>query len=319
VQPNVVSVSLESGRNLGGSVEFERCGPGPGSCEAFAVEDDGTHALVGLAPGTHTFRADLPGGTRLDQITCTGATPVVDLDEATAGVTVGSGTVVSCSFHLAVATVTIAVDGEPEGTRADVGFLGCRTAPSSCAAFVLDDDERLPGGDPDTRARTYRLQQVAAGDYAVTLDELPAGLQLDGIDCVGDGATVDLEARTVSLSLAEVHTVHCTFAVGGASIVTRLLGTGADVTFQGCGPVPTECVDFVLDDDGSEHPYPHRQAEAGIPAGTYTVAVPALPTGVTLTSVNCNGGGTVVDLASRRVTVTMTTQRVWCGFQVAEG
>ncbi len=317
VVANTLDVSVYSEAAFSGRTDFERCGPDPGACESFSVQDEGSHSLTELAPGTHSVTIDVPAGTYLEAVDQCPNGSVIDLPGGRVSIQLTSTTYASCQFRLAVSSVTISLEAKPKGTRADVGFEGCRVG-DACATFVLDDDDdlRTPSGD-DTHLAQHVSRRLGAGTYTVTLTELPPGLELDAIDCSGDGATVDLGARRVTLALAEIHEVSCNFRVGGSSVAGVLEGPDEPVGFRACGPTPAMCVDYLVDDDGPSLAYDDRRGEAGLAPGEYSFTLTDLPPQATLDSIVCTGDGTTVDLGARRATIDLTTQRVWCTFNVS--
>lgn len=110
-------------------------------------------------------------------------------------------------------------------------------------------------------------------------------------------------------------------AAGGAQapasitiVQDSIADSGQDFTYTGC--LGSGCGHFVLDDDGDgdgDSTLPSTVYAAGLAPGTYTVT--QSPTsGWTLTGLACDTGETV-DLAQRRVTITLTVgEAVTCTF-----
>lgn len=307
------------------AVELERCGPAPDDCEQRRFDTDTSTPTVregfwtALGPGTHTLTlTDLPAGWTLTQVACPeGSAPVAtDLGARRVTVTLGLYQQALCRFTVAPVSGEVIVDNE-WGLRRDVGFSHCRPAPAGCSTFSLDDDaESLPAIDPATLPDRAAVDLSQPGIHTITATGVPPGMVVSAIECTGTGATVDLANRRATLVVdGSGDQFSCTFELAGASLGVVMVGTAADVTFVGCGPNPTACSYYVLDDDNTE-PHRNRRGEAGLSAGTYVVRLEDLPPSHTLAAIDCTGVGTTVDLPNRRVTIALDAQDVVCTFVV---
>ncbi len=192
-------------------------------------------------------------------------------------------------------------------TGQDFGFTGC-AAPNACGPFALDHDD-----DP-ALSSSVSGASLPAGAYTVTGASVP-GWTVTAISC-DSGGTVDLPARKVTIQLGAEDDITCTFSVRTRSITIvqdTVPDLAQDFSFTGC--LGAGCATFALDDDANPA-LPRSVTGEGLAAGTYTITQASVGAGWPLDSLSCDGPATV-DLANRRVTITLSTlQSVTCTFSV---
>jgi len=174
--------------------------------------------------------------------------------------------------------------------------------------FFLDGD-----GDSET------FSNLAAGTYTVTQstfntgpDSGPnpsSGWDSTAISC-NTGESVNLATRTVTITLAELVNVTCTFTNTQRPSITivqdSIVNTGQDFSFSGTlGP-------FSLDDDGTDAPLSSSKTFLDVTPGSHTVAE-ALPSGYQNSSISCTGGSPVVTGTSVTFTIA-SAQNITCTF-----
>ncbi len=228
---------------------------------------------------------------------------------ATAGAVVNAGVgspnrLLSSSIVIAPPAITIIERSDPP-TGQDITFTGC--GPHGCGDVVLDDD----GGVDAARAPVFTTAGLDPGTYTVTARAVP-GWDLTALSC-DTGETVDVNARRVTIGLSPDEHVTCTFTHTSTGITIRQDTSpddGRDFSFTGC--LGAGCGSFALDDD-RDAALNREVTATGLAPGTYTVTQRAVP-GWDLTGLTCDTGE-VVDLTTRRATITLTAgEHVTCTF-----
>ena len=189
-------------------------------------------------------------------------------------------------------SITIIENAVPNAPD-DFSFTGCQG--TGCGPFVLDDDP--DSAVPDTVSAT-----LAAGMYTITQAPGPGHWVLDDIFC-DTGEDVDVENRTVTITLGATEAVTCTFLNRSPSI--RIIEDAEpdapqDFSFTGCQGAG--CAPFVLDDD-TDPALSNTVTGSGLAPGTYTITQ-APTANWSLRDLSCTAGE-VVDLGNRRVTITL--------------
>lgn len=203
--------------------------------------------------------------------------------------------------------IGVTLNAVPDSGR-DIAFTGCLVG-AGCSPFSLDDDD-----DP-TLPRTVSTEALTPGTYTVTADTTPAGSTL-AISC-SSGASVDLGARRVTVTLDGNEAVNCTFTITEVSLRIRHTTTPTEnaQAFDYTGCLGSGCAAFTLDGT-SAAPHPN-QAIAAVAPGTYTITQ-APVAGWTVAGITCTGAtASTVDLPNRRVTVAVgSVDSVSCVFDV---
>ena len=278
------------------------------SCSVFALDDDADPALPntvsasGLAVGTYTI-SQAPGANHwvLDDIFCdTGEN--VDVENRTVTITLGAAEDVTCTFLNRSPSIRIVEDALPDAPQ-DFSFTGCQGA--GCGPFVLDDD-----ADP-ALSNSLTASGLAPGTYTITQSET-AGWPLEFLSC-NTGETVNLENRTVTLTLGATEFTRCTFTnrSNGIKIVQNTdPDDSTDFGYTGC--LGSSCGHFDLDDD-DDPALPNSTSAAALAPGVYTITQDAVP-GYELLDLTCDNNAEV-NLVDRRVTIFLDgTQVTNCTF-----
>jgi alpha-tubulin suppressor-like RCC1 family protein len=190
-------------------------------------------------------------------------------------------------------SITIVEDAVPNAAQ-DFSFTGCQG--TSCSPFALDDD-----ADP-ALPNTVNASGLTAGTYTITQAPGVNHWVLDDIFC-DTGENVDVENRTVTITLGAAEDVTCTFLNRSPSIKIiedALPDAPQDFSFTGCQGAG--CGQFVLDDDG-DPVLSNSVTASGLAPGTYTITQ-APTANWSLDSLSCTTGE-VVDLVNRQVTITL--------------
>ncbi len=205
--------------------------------------------------------------------------------------------------------ITIVEDGAPSEGH-DFSFTGCRTETTACGAFSLDDDDGTDGA----LASTHVAGGLAPGSYTITQAAAPAW-DLTALSCT-TGERVELANRRVTIDLAAGEHAICTFTNSSTAItVVEDASPDAPQDFAFTGCLGSGCSTFTLDDD-EDGARPSRVFGTGLAPGTYTITQAAVP-GWDLTALSCDTGESV-DLAHRRVTITLTAgERTTCTFRTS--
>ena len=200
-------------------------------------------------------------------------------------------------------SITIVEDAVPNAAQ-DFTFTGCQGA--SCSPFAVDDD-----ADP-ALPNTVNASGLTAGTYTITQAPGVNHWVLDDIFC-DTGENVDVENRTVTITLGAAEDVTCTFLNRSPSIrITEdaLPDAPQDFSFTGCQGAG--CGSFVLDDD-LDPALSNSVTAFGLAPGTYTITQ-APTANWSLDALSCNTGENV-DLANRRVTIALgADEYVTCTF-----
>ena len=209
-------------------------------------------------------------------------------------------------FLTARPAITIVENGAPSDGR-DFSFTGCRTGTTACGTFLLDDDDDSNAA----LASTHVSGGLSAGSYTIT--QAPAaGWDLSALSC-NTGESVDRANRRVVIDLAAGEHAICTFTNASTSISIVENATPdapQDFAFTGC--LGSGCGQFTLDDD-EDAAHPNRVFGTGLAPGTYTITQAAVASW-SLGTLSCDTGETV-DLANRRVTITLTAgEHTTCTF-----
>ena len=194
-------------------------------------------------------------------------------------------------------SITIVQDSIAESAQ-DFTYTGCLG--SGCGTFTLDDDRGAAGEDGTVSSRITG-PGLSPGTYTIS-QSATAGWVLTDIAC-DTGEVIDLASRRVTITLLAGEAVTCTFTDRSPSITIvedADPDAAQDFVFSGCAGVG--CGSFALDDD-ADPALANGVSGSALSAGTYTVT--QSPTANwSLTDLTCTPGETV-DLAERRVTVTL--------------
>ncbi len=158
-------------------------------------------------------------------------------------------------------SITIVENAVPDAAQ-DFPFSGCQGA--SCGLFALDDD-----ADP-ALPNTVSASGLTAGTYTITQAPGVNHWVLDDIFC-DTGENVDVDNRTVTITLGATEDVTCTFLNRSPSIkITEdaLPDAPQDFSFTGCQGAG--CGPFVLDDD-ADPALSNSVTASGLAPGTYTI------------------------------------------------
>jgi hypothetical protein len=283
---------------VGGDGSFAFTSSNTGAIANFSLTTAGGSAsttLASVTAGTYTITQGVLVGWDVTAITCTGGTPVTNVANRTATITVAGGDSIACTF-------TNARRGTISITKTAVGSDGTFAFTSSNAA--------IPGFSLATAAGTASrsFSDLATGTYVIT-ESAAAGWTLTGLACTGGTVSLNQTARTASITLAAGQAIACTFTntrqMGSITLAARTIGGDGTVSFAS----PIAELNTSLTTSGGTA----QKVVSKIP-GTYTITQTAV-TGGRFQSVACTGGTTAVDPSAMKATITLATNdNVTCTF-----
>jgi hypothetical protein len=243
--------------------------------------------VMRLRAGTYSLIEEPAAGFRIRSFTCTGAdsysfTPTTRL----LSVTVSARASVACISVSEPDTSSITLTTPAIG--GDTTFAFTSTVAGSTAFDIVSS-----GG-----TGTVKLDNVANGTYTITESAL-AGWTLTALACTGGTTSVDLAARTASITVAAGNTIICTFTnTKHATISITQAAINGNATF-GFTSSNTGLAAFNLTTSGGTA----TLANASVLPGSYVITQVALA-GWSLTALTCDNG--VVNLAARTATLTVS-------------
>ena len=278
--------------------DFSFTGCQRASCSPFALDDDTDPALPntvsasGLTAGVYTI-AQGPGVSHwvLDDIFCdTGED--VDIENRTVTISLGEGDEVVCTFTNRSPSIRIIEEAIPDAPQ-DFAFIGCQGG--GCGSFLLDDD-----ADP-ALSNSVTASGLAPGTYTIGQAET-AGWALADLSC-NTGETIDLDHRTVTVTVGTSEFARCTFTNRSNGIrIVQNTEPDDPIDFGYTSCLDSTCAHFDLDDD-DEPTLANSVSGAGLTPGVYTVTQDEVP-GYELFDLTCDRYSEV-DLVERRFTVFM--------------
>lgn len=202
-----------------------------GDLGTFTLDDDADGTLPNSTvftrvAGTYEVTEDAVALWELTGIEC-GADvgSSTNVSTRTATIDLDSGENITCTFtneQDTTATITIVKQTVPDGAGQEFDFEGEGFGEGS----ALENEFVLGDGDSETDT------EVDPGEgYSVT-ETVPGGWTLTGIECEGEGASVDLANETVDFDVAAGDDVTCTFTnTKHASLTINKYALGGDGTF----------------------------------------------------------------------------------------
>ena len=213
VEPDTGEINITKQADVGDSdFDFTFDPPRDAAPVGFILNSGDIEPFEELLAGEYLITELAEAGFDLDDIDCNdGADIDVDLDAGTVTITLAEGEVVGCTFFnvaessppLAEINITKLAD-DADGVEFDFTF----TPDGKLAVPFL-----LPAG------QTEDFEDLGAGTYTVA-EVAEAGFELVDLDC-NDEATfdIDLDAGTVTITLAAGEVVDCTFVNEAEAVV----------------------------------------------------------------------------------------------------
>ena len=168
---------------------------------SFLLDDGQTQTFSDVKAGVYTVTEDDPSASsyELSGLTCTDNNSTVDIPARTATIRLEPGETVICTFtNLVPDSIVIHKETVP-GTGSGFNFTDNIAGPNH--SFILD------GGQSEA------FHNVTPGTYTITEEDPSTGFYLADIVCGGSfkSQDIDLNQRTVTLTMDPGQTAHCTF------------------------------------------------------------------------------------------------------------
>ena len=279
--------------------------------DSFTLDDAGSRLFDGLEPGSYFLNeTDLPAGWDLSNINCTGANSVnVDVAAGTAGIGLGAGQTVQCTFtntargSLTIEKVTFGGDEEFGFTSAtlDGGTLENPTE------FTLDS----------AGINTITFDNLVSSlTWDVAEDQPPTDWTLLNASCNVNPQQWEYVSaeREISINILPGQDATCTFFnARETDVVLNKLAIGGDGTFDfdllGPDSLLIDSTTLITGDGTASQDF------SPLDPGEYTFVETSLPAGWVLTDLSC----IIVDSGGGQTTVPGDLQTASVTFELAFG